>query len=90
MTITKLIKTNQNLYSWNWFYLNSNDNLMVSRYPKEVITKTKYDGSIRKDIILPGIEYSVRYKEDREKAKNCQLLITENQEKLNILFKNKE
>lgn len=87
MTKSQLIKANQILYSWNWFYLNSNENLMVSRYPKDTIQRRNADGSYRSVVTMPYIEHSIRFKEDREKAKQCQLEINKNQIELNKLFK---
>ena len=82
----ELIKKNQELYSWNWFYTNSNENLMINRYPKANKTKVDSQGNKRDIVIMPYIDYSERWKQDREQAYKCQTLINENQLKLNKLF----
>lgn len=89
MRKAELIKKNQELYSWNWFYTNSNEMLMITRYP--ILKKEKFnnDGTKRYTLVSPYIEYSKRFKEDREKAKQCQLQIDKNQQELNVLFQEK-
>lgn len=83
-----LIKKNQELYSWNWFYLNSVDNLQLSRYPKmaKLITD-RVTGEMKKVSIIPYLDFSKRFKEDREKAFKIGVEIKANQDKLNKLYK---
>ncbi len=87
MNLYQLKKANQILYSWNWFYTNNNEQLMASRYPKNTIQRRNSDGSYRSIVTMPYIEYSLRYKEDREKAKQCWSLINQNQIEINKLTK---
>lgn len=76
----KLIKENQELYSWYWFYLNSENNLQYSRYPKSAKDIMDRDTKeIKKVTIIPYLDYSKRFKEDREKAFQVNLKIRENQ-----------
>lgn len=83
-----LIKKNQELYSWNWFYLNSAENLQMSRYPRmsKLITD-KQTGEVKKISTIPYLDFSRRFKEDREKAFKIGLEIKANQDKLNKLYK---
>lgn len=85
----RLIKRNQELYSWNWFYLNSAENLQASRYPRmtKLITD-RVTQEIKKVNIIPYLDYSKRFKEDRDRAFKIGLEIKANQEKLNKLYKN--
>lgn len=64
----KLVKEIQVLSSWSWFYLNS-ENLLASRYPKasKLITN-RSTGNIEKVTIIPYLDYSKRFKEDRDAA----------------------
>ena len=84
----KLIKENQELYSWYWFYLNSEANLQYSRYTKmskEIVDKdTKQNKMVT---TIPYIDFSVRYKQDREKANKMYPKIRENQREIDRLNK---
>lgn len=87
----ELVKKSQELYSWDWFYLNSESNLQVSRYLKasKLITD-KVTGEFKRISIIPYLDFSQRFKEDRAAAFKIGLEIRANQEKLNNLNKNKK
>lgn len=86
----KLIKKNQELYSWNWFYSNSSEYLQVSRYPKaSKLVTDRITGEIKRVTIIPYLDFSKRFKEDKEKAFKTSLEIRANQAKINELYKNK-
>lgn len=85
---TKLQKERQNLYSWNWFYMNSKENLFATRYHKSNIIKNNEEMSV--DVYVNDslnsnygkvVSYSQRAKEDREKVAKLNIEIQENWEK---------
>ncbi len=73
-----LVKSNQELYSWYWFYTNDCTNLQCSRYPKY----DKDTDRLNKEIKL---DYSARYKEDRLRANRIYNQIKENKSKIEKL-----
>jgi len=93
----KLQKQQQILYSWSWFYSNSKTGLFKSRYHKAMVKDEKRNGEIISyDISIndiwntkygKAIDYSQRFKEDKEKAETLSKEIRENQSLINTFYK---
>lgn len=87
MNLQERKKIQQLLYSWNWFYSNSKDSLMVSRYHKTVV-HTKNDGDLIFDVSVDdqwnqhygkAILHSSRAKNDRTMSSKIRAEINDNQ-----------
>jgi len=82
---SKLSKRRQELYSWNWFYMNSKESLYATRYHQIEVMKDgeKFiDGVYINDNLNShygkAIYYSQRYKDDRDKIAKVNLEIEKN------------
>ena len=82
----RLLKEKQILYSWNWFYLNSSNNLYATRY-KKVETTDNNNNKVMDDVYVrdkwhhgygQAISSSVRFREDRRSSIGLNLPIKKN------------
>jgi len=78
----ELQKKRQILYSWSWFYSNSKNNLMYSRYDDKSYINEGFNNKYGK-----AIYNSLRFKEDKAKCIKLNNEIEDNQVKLNRFFK---
>lgn len=97
----KLIKENQILNSWNWFYNNSSENLMCSRYAVKAVTYKDKNGVEKNKYVYPNVEdvwnkhyyntldYSLRFKQDKVNAQQCWDKIVVNFNELEKFYKKK-
>lgn len=103
MTEQELVKKNQILYSWSWFYQNSLSSLGVTRYHK--VNKTIIDKDTKQPKVIKvdpnvsddwnrhygqAIQYSDRAKDDRVKLSAISKEIKETQSKLENIIKKRK
>lgn len=99
MTEQELVKKNQILYSWSWFYQNSLSSLAVTRYHK--VNKTIIDRDSKQPKVIKvdpnvsdewnrhygqAINYSERSKSDKIMLENISKDIKTNQKLLDKLY----